>query len=601
LATHNEHAKYSSRGLNVKKIVLLAFVLVLLSTAVVVGFVRPAIAEGTIYIRADGRVEPDTAPISSVDNITYNFTDNIYDEIVVERANIVIDGAGYTLQGTGGGTGITLLGRSNVTIMNMEIKAFYFGIYFRDSSNNSIYGNNIKNNDYGIELIMRDGLSKYNDISGNNITDNGCGIGVEYSHSNNISGNNITDNGCGIGVEYSHSNNISGNNITDNGCGIGLSYSDGTIFRNNIKNNDYGIELHESIRTNISGNNITGNNEYGIRAVKRSNYNTISENNIMNNNGSGILLGSDDGGSSHNTISGNVIMNNNGSGIWLDYVSKYNNISGNIINNNSDGILLKDSSDYNTISGNVITNNNNNGIWLEHSSENTLKNNIIVNNKYNFGVSHSSLLGFVNDIDASNTVDGKPICYWISKRDMAVPLEAGYVALVNCTSITVQNLSLTSNWQGALLAYTTNSTITKNNITNNYFGIWLHDSSNNIIYHNNFVDNTEQVYSYDSTNVWDDGYPSGGNYWSDYTGADKKSGPKQDQPRSDGIGDTPYIIDNYNRDNYPLMRPTWSPEIPEEEAPLWMQWWFWTILAAGILALAGVVYFLKKRKPPTPA
>jgi len=57
------------------------------------------------------------------------------------------------------------------------------------------------------------------------------------------------------------------------------------------------------------------------------------------------------------------------------------------------------------------------------------------------------------------------------------------------------------------------------------------------------------------TNVWNDGYPSGGNYWSDYTGVDEKSGPNQDQPGSDGIGDTPYFIDGYNQDRYPLMYP----------------------------------------------
>jgi parallel beta-helix repeat protein len=49
-------------------------------------------------------------------------------------------------------------------------------------------------------------------------------------------------------------------------------------------------------------------------------------------------------------------------------------------------------------------------------------------------------------------------------------------------------------------------------------------------------------------NVWDDGYPSGGNYWSDYTGVDANG---------DGIGDTPYIIDANNTDRYPVMHP-WS-------------------------------------------
>jgi len=65
------------------------------------------------------------------------------------------------------------------------------------------------------------------------------------------------------------------------------------------------------------------------------------------------------------------------------------------------------------------------------------------------------------------------------------------------------------------------------------------------------ADNTIQLevlsgsgYGYD--NVWDDGYPSGGNYWSDYAGVDADG---------DGIGDTPYIIDDNNIDHYPLMGP----------------------------------------------
>jgi len=49
-------------------------------------------ALGTIYIRADGSIDPPTAPITTVDNVTYTLTGNIYDSIVVERNNTVIDG-----------------------------------------------------------------------------------------------------------------------------------------------------------------------------------------------------------------------------------------------------------------------------------------------------------------------------------------------------------------------------------------------------------------------------------------------------------------------------------------------------------------------------
>jgi parallel beta-helix repeat protein len=83
-----------------------------------------------------------------------------------------------------------------------------------------------------------------------------------------------------------------------------------------------------------------------------------------------------------------------------------------------------------------------------------------------------------------------------------------------------------------------------NNIASNRCGINLSDCSDNRIFHNNFLENTEQAASNSSANVWDDGYPSGGNYWSDYDGTDADH---------DGIGDTPYVIDVNNTDSCPLM------------------------------------------------
>jgi parallel beta-helix repeat protein len=208
-------------------------------------------ASGTIYIRADGSIDLPTAPISTLDNITYTFTANIYDSIVVERDNIIIDGNGYTLQGSGTlhSKGINLTGRSNVTIKNMEIKTF----------------------DDGIELWS----SNYNSICGNNITNNyGHGIYLEYSSDNSISGNKITNNGhefWGSGIVLVHSSNNS-------------------VVGNNITNDIEGITLWESSGNTISGNNITNSSEYGICLDASSNYNSISGNNITNNRAYGIYL-----------------------------------------------------------------------------------------------------------------------------------------------------------------------------------------------------------------------------------------------------------------------------------------------------------------------
>jgi len=106
-----------------------------------------------------------------------------------------------------------------------------------------------------------------------------------------------------------------------------------------------------------------------------------------------------------------------------------------------------------------------------------------------------------------------------------------------------------------------NNSVIGNTLNNCFTGIYMGDKNGNmnVIYHNNFLDNTCQVTCYSTPNMWDDDYPSGGNYWSDYAGVDLHNGPCQNETGSDGIGDTPYIIDENNQDNYPLIEP-WSPK-----------------------------------------
>ena len=104
--------------------------------------------------------------------------------------------------------------------------------------------------------------------------------------------------------------------------------------------------------------------------------------------------------------------------------------------------------------------------------------------------------------------------------------------------------------------YGDENTIIANTIEDNFYGILVESyCQNNHIYHNNFLSNWDHVNNFESTNVWDNGYPSGGNYWDDYTGVDNYRGPGQNMTGSDGIGDTPYSITYYGQDQYPLMDP----------------------------------------------
>jgi parallel beta-helix repeat protein len=122
------------------------------------------------------------------------------------------------------------------------------------------------------------------------------------------------------------------------------------------------------------------------------------------------------------------------------------------------------------------------------------------------------------------------------------------------SNIITQN-NLVDNYNAMSFLQTQNNLIIGNKITSNsnpyvsVSAVMFWHSSNNTIYHNNFVNNAAQAGDSDSVNVWDNGYPDGGNYWSDY----KARYPNANEIDSSRIADTPYVIDSQNMDRYPLM------------------------------------------------
>jgi parallel beta-helix repeat protein len=221
---------------------LIAMVAVALNTP-------PLKASGTIYIQADGSIAPLTANITSSDNITYYFTANNYDSLVIQRANVVLDGAGYRLQGPGGGTGIDtqISGpwEVNVTIQNLEIVAFASGIRLSNDANITISENKIRNCTDGIDH----GESFNNTISGNLITNNTNGIGGSAFSDSTFSRNIIANNTVGLYLGWANDNVIYENNITHNDYGIWLSGSptyNNTFYHNNFINNTHQVYIEQT-------------------------------------------------------------------------------------------------------------------------------------------------------------------------------------------------------------------------------------------------------------------------------------------------------------------------------------------------------------------
>ena len=555
-----------------KDIVIVFMVnLILVSTLTLALNIQPVEAAGTIYILADGSIDPPGASISTVDNVTYTLTGNILSEvdgIVVRRSNVIINGAGYTLQGAGSSNGFSWSNEHNVTIKYTRITNFKNGIMFSSSSNNTISGNTITTNIYyGLFLYS----SSTNSISSNNIVDNNHGLQLYYhSDLNSIIGNTIEINkNRGVGLDFSSDNTISGNTITDNGQGIMLkTHSDSnSISSNNVTANLWGgISLaYNSVANTISGNEITANSEDGIE-LSSSSSNIISGNTIVNNSrGIGLEL------SSYNEILSNDIVANALAGLRIDYSSS-NTISGNRF---TDGGLRVTSSYQNSIENNTV--NGKPLVYLEGVANDTVDDagQVILVRCENITVENLNLSGASVGVElwetdnstissntiAANTLDGIELSFSSGNTI------SGNTILDNINGIkletysefnTISGNNITLNSRGIWILSSSCNTISNNNITANYYsGLWMSSSTGNRVFHNNFINNTSPLYSSNSVNTWDDGYPSGGNHWSDYTAEDAYCGQQQDLSGSDGMGDTPRTFDDLNQDSYPLIEP-WS-------------------------------------------
>jgi parallel beta-helix repeat protein len=465
------------------------------------------------------------------------------------------------------------------------------GIYIRESDDNNIIDNTvISNQDDGIYVRESDA----NDIFDNTVISNqDDGIYVRECNRNNITGNTVDMNqDNGIFIWRGFWNNITNNNASSNtDSGIFLdSTSLSNIIDNNASYNDCGIYLAQTSDITMTGNTMIRDGIFIDQGdLNHWNTHTIDTSNTVN--GKPVYYWKDLIGGSIPSDAGEVILANctgvdvtsseptNGTvGILMGFSTSCNILANNASSNNWYGIYLY-RSNGNSILGNTASYNGRAGIHIGYSTGNSVMSNAMALN----GIwLEGDLIGHWNThtIETSNTVNSKPVYYWKDQTSGTIPMDAGEVILGNCTNIVVTNLALTFGTVGILMGFSGGCDITgnlasdnnygvylyassNNNITNNTvsqnteYGISLDSSMNNLVHHNNIMNNVIQAFdSSQFGNQWDNGYPAGGNYWSDYTGIDIFSGPLQDILGSDSIGDTPYDIDSDSRDNYPLMGPT---------------------------------------------
>ena len=268
------------------------------------------------------------------------------------------------------------------------------------------------------------------------------------------------------------------------------------------------------------------------------------------------------------------------------------NITNNYVTRNKIGIFV--TSQKSRIAKNVVTNNGQ-GIALHSSSEVTVEaNNVSANT-----VGISLALSFNNMIIDNRAMNS-------STGGHGITLSS------NSFNNTIRANELMNNYHGMWLSSSSNNSILEDTIANNkLLGIELANSPDNTFYHNNFINNglpphapsiKHVTIDSKSESIWDDGYPSGGNYWHDYTDVDEKSAPNQGQAGSDGIWDKSYVINENNTDRYPSVRPYGdvSHIIPGDAragdaSPLSDFSSLWINMLAGVIVIVMVVALSWKR------
>jgi parallel beta-helix repeat protein len=487
---------------------------------------------------------------NTVENVAYNgiyFYEGVNESTIAY--NFVDDTNNNEMSGQNGGIKLLDDNCDNNLIFNNTITHAWRGMYLRDSSNNSIYNNTVKDNyEAGIVLSSE---SYHNNVTENIVVNNSGGYNQDHgiwlagSHFNKITKNLISKNQNGIYLQGSNSNNITGNFCNDN-LQRGMYISDDSGANNvteNTINDNYliGLFLSSSCDHSIIKDNSINRNGLGIGLYENS-LNNITDNSLIDNEYCIYELDCTDNIFKNNTctdptaqlpihINGDAIglgAQNwtwavsqewcSGSGTELDpYVIEnlkingfgFPGIIGIEIENSNVSFIIRDcliiNNDYGVyfdyvnnsrLIGNNCSNNNY-GIYISASSKNTLAGNIILDNE-NEGI-------YMYDYCANNTISGNMVNYngygiyvefdcvnnSISGNTINDSGSEGIYFYDDCNNNTVQDNIIRDNENGIYLDSTCDSNILTGNILeHNDVGIRMYECNYATVTENVLNNNT---------------------------------------------------------------------------------------------------------------
>ncbi|MCL1970194.1 MAG: hypothetical protein FWF66_01865 [Candidatus Bathyarchaeota archaeon] len=452
--------------------------------------------------------------------------------IFVECSNIIFNGNGYTIQGSGVGSAICLLRGQNVTVENFVIRGFSRGVDFWTVENLPSDSNYLSRPSAFGNKILNNKIDASHDVSSERLRDVGWCIYLNDASQTVISDNVFTCQTPRGGVylgNLTRNTSLNGNNFL--GCRIYSLFSDNTVASGNA------VDGKPLIYLDGLSNQVF--NEAGLVYLFNCSNIVVKSVAPLYDYVTSIQL--------INTVKSEVV---NSSGHVLLV-----NSSQNSLHNSQLSSLTLDASTYNKVFDNLITGSSACVKLYRDSNFNTIYNNALLDTIYSVDAESVRVAGAETVAIQLGNIEFGGVFNNDVKNNIIINHDCAIKSILSSNNKIAGNL-LKDCITGVLLGASHFNIFTENNVTSCQYAVGIHSaSSNNTFYYNNFINNTVQCIETHFPTLFPDGdtYSAGntwnndtlGNYWSTYTGVDADG---------DGIGDTPYQVFEYMIDNYPLMK-----------------------------------------------
>lgn len=448
-----------------------------------------------------------------------------------------------------GGAGILVSGSVDTVVSDNDVSGLQAGIRGGDATALNVTGNRVTATSYlALDLVnVTAGTIAHNDLGGHVMVDASRDVVLDQ----NTAYAPTTDLWFGVYITDSDGVILTRNNLTADLGGLTLGLTTNATLEGNLLGG-YGLILDETSESAYASHTITPDNLVGGKPLR---YYSGATGVVVDGLATGQLILVN----CTSPVVSNLILPGSWAGVTVLY-SRDLRLSAVSLAVTYDGIRLVNVTSAD-LSGVDAVGGDDYAIYVQGSANVTIQNSSIRN------ASSGVWFGWSQDVRLENSSFLEvqyPVVVWAADRAFLVGnsiltpfdgIEVYYGSGVTLSGNAIQAVASTG-YYGVGVSYTTSSLAEGNYISNFSVGFSLESATGWQIFGNRFYNNTLQAADVSSTgagNLWDGGYPTGGNEWSDYAGHDDCSGPNQDVcPNPDGIGDTPYTFPG-NEDRYPLM------------------------------------------------